>query len=120
MLHRVLHQNSGIAGLGILAILLCALSASAEDAAKVVYRLEKNPPYGTYTPESGGWYGHKRPVLRDDEAAKILTRYYEAKGLTVGKLREHKDFFQTEVYRGDTCVDRVIIHKATGRIRSLY
>ncbi|MBI5143269.1 MAG: hypothetical protein HZA20_13935 [Nitrospirae bacterium] len=104
-----------------MAMLLCALPASAEDAAKVVYRLEKNPPYGTYTPESGGWYGHKRPILNDEEAAKILSRYYETRGLKVGnKLREHKDFFQAEVYRGDTCVDRVIIHKATGRIRSLY
>jgi len=120
MLHRVLHQYSGIAGLGVVALLLCAPPVRSEDAARVVYRLERNPPYGTYTPESGGWYGNKRPVLRDEEAARILTRYYETKGLTVGKLREHKDFFQAEVYRGDTCVDRVIIHRATGRIRSLY
>lgn len=95
--------------------------ARAEDARKIrLIKLEKNPPYGTYTPEPGRWYGHRRHKLNGGEARQILIRYYKPRGLKVGRLSDRNEFFQTDIYRGDVFVDRIIIHKATGRIRSVY
>jgi len=95
--------------------------ARAEEADKVLIRLEKQPPYGSYTPGPGRWYGHnKNGALNNGEARRILIRYFEPRGLRVGRLSDRKDFFQTDVYRGDVFVDRIIIHKTSGRIRSVY
>jgi len=95
--------------------------ARAEDARRIKrIKLEKNPPYGSYTPEPGRWYGHRRHKLNGGEARQILIRYYKPKGLKVGRLSDRNEFFQTDIYRGNVFVDRIIIHKATGRIRSVY
>lgn len=95
--------------------------AWAEDVKKIrLIKLEKSPPYGTYTPQPGRWYGRKRQKMNGGEARQILVRYYNPRGLKVGRLSDRNEFFQTDIYRGDVFVDRIIIHKATGRIRSVY
>ena len=109
------------ASLLFLAFLLGIGLARAEDARRIkLIKLEKSSPYGTYTPEPGRWYGHKRPKLKGVEARRILVQYYEPKGLRVGLLSDRNGFFVTDIYRKDVFVDRIIIHKATGRIRSVY
>ena len=105
----------------VLAFIFGVGLAWAEDARKIrLIKLEKSPPYGTYTPQPGRWYGHKRQKMNGGEARQVLVRYYKPRGLKVGRLSDRNEFFQTDIYRGDVFVDRIIIHKATGRIRSVY
>jgi len=94
--------------------------AQAENDEKVTVSLEEKSPYGTFTPIPSHIYGNREKTLQPVEAKRILTNYYATKGLRIGALSQRGDFFETDVYRGDRQVDRVIIHKVTGRIRSVY
>jgi len=82
--------------------------------------LEEKSPYGTFTPVSDHIYGNREKTLKSGEAQQILKDYYLPKGLRIGTLSQRGEFFETDVFRGNTRVDRVIIHRVTGRIRSLY
>ena len=79
-------------------------------------------PYGDYkkgTAESS--YGEKRPVTSPEEAKKVLTEYFAKKDVKIGEIREQKLFFEAEIRdRNNTLIDKVIIDKRTGRIRSTY
>ena len=91
----------------------CSLTfAGAEDAS----------PYGGYkkgTAETG--YGEKRPVTTIEEARKALTEYFAKKDVKVGEIREQELFFEAEIRdKNNTLVDKVIVDKRTGRIRSTY
>jgi len=94
--------------------------AQAENAGKVAVSLEEKSPYGTFTPVPSHVYGNREKILKTVEAKRILTNYYIPKGLRIGALSEHGDFFETDVFRGERQVDRVLIHRITGRIRSVY
>ena len=91
----------------------CSLTfAGAEDAS----------PYGGYkkgTAETG--YGEKRPVTTIEEARKALTEYFAKKDVKIGEIREQELFFEAEIRdKSNNLVDKVIIDKRTGRIRSTY
>ena len=91
----------------------CSLTfASAEDAS----------PYGGYkkgTAETG--YGEKRPVTTIEEARKALTEYFAKKDVKIGEIREQELFFEAEIRdKSNNLVDKVIVDKRTGRIRSTY
>ena len=91
----------------------CSLTfAGAEDAS----------PYGGYkkgTAETG--YGEKRPVATIEEARKALTEYFAKKDVKIGEIREQELFFEAEIRdKSNNLVDKVIIDKRTGRIRSTY
>lgn len=76
------------------------------------------PPYGK-SDEKG--YGEKRPVGSAEEAKKALSKFFSGEGLTVGKVKEKEYFFEAEVLdKNKNVVDKVIIDKRTGRIRSIY
>ncbi len=94
--------------------------AQAENSGKIAVSLEEKSPYGTFTPVSSHVYGNREKVLKPIEAQKILTDYYVPRGLRIGSLSQRGDFFETDVFRGDKRVDHVIIHRVTGRIRSVY
>ena len=91
----------------------CSLTfAGAEDAS----------PYGGYqkgTAETG--YGEKRPVTTIEEARKALTAYFAKKDVKIGDIREQELFFEAEIRdKSNNLVDKVIVDKRTGRIRSTY
>lgn len=78
----------------------------------------KRPVHGK-TDKSG--YGEKRPVSSIQEAREALAEHFAGKGLTVGEITEKEFFFEAEILGKDRKpVDRVIIDKRTGRIRSIY
>jgi hypothetical protein len=85
-------------------------------------RAEDASPYGGYKkgPEETG-YGEKRPVTTVEEARKALTEYFKKKDVKIGEIREQELFFEAEIRdKGNNLVDKVIVDKRTGRIRSTY
>ena len=79
-------------------------------------------PYGDYkkgTTDSS--YGEKRPVTTVEEARKVLTEYFAKKDVRIGEIKEKELFFEAEIRdKSNNPVDKVIIDKRTGRIRSTY
>ena len=81
------------------------------------------PTYGGYCAKMpGGPYGARHPVNSPEEARALLERYYaDQKGLTVGRIEERRWGFEAEVLdRNNAVVDRVMVHRHSGRIRSLF
>lgn len=79
-------------------------------------------PYGGYCEgPRWGWYGARQPVANVDEARKRLEKFYEGQGVVIGAITEQGMFFRAEVKdRAGKLLDHVIIHKGSGRIRSIY
>lgn len=68
----------------------------------------------------GDWYGARQPVADGAEAHTRLSHYYTGQGLTVSAVTEIKWGFSAEVRDKDgKVIDRVMIDKRSGRIRSL-
>ena len=83
----------------------------------------ENPsPRGGYkkgAAETG--YGEKRPVTTIEEAREALTEYFAKKDVKIGEIREQTLFFEAEIRdKNNNLVDKVIVDKRTGRIRSTY
>jgi hypothetical protein len=78
-------------------------------------------PYGDYCDgPRWGRYGAKDPVRTAEEARKRLERFFAEDDATVGKITNHDTYYEAEIHDGDRdLVDRVIIDKRTGRIRSI-
>jgi hypothetical protein len=78
-------------------------------------------PYGC--PARGeGWgrYGAKDPVKSAEEARKRLEVFYDDENLVVGKPVERPLYFEASIKHKDgRLVDRVIVDKRSGRIRSI-
>lgn len=67
-----------------------------------------------------GWYGARMGVASVEEARRDLTDYYADSDARVGKVIEKPDYFEAEVLDKDNImINRVIIHKRSGRIRSI-
>lgn len=83
---------------------------------------EKLSPYGNYrNGTDSSRYGEKRPVTTAEEARKRLGEYFSKKNVTIGEIEEKELFFEAVILDADKKpVDRVIIDKRTGRIRSTY
>jgi hypothetical protein len=86
-------------------------------------------PDGTCNPEMrgrcgkrrGDWYGASQPVANAAEARGLLTSYYTGQGYAVSEVTEKKWGFKASILDKDGAViDRVMIDKRSGRIRSLY
>jgi hypothetical protein len=87
------------------------------------------PPEVTCTPEMrgrcgkrrGDWYGARRPVQSPAEALEQLRNYFSGRDYTIPGVDEKKWGFKADIVDQDgTIVDRVLIDKRTGRIRSIY
>lgn len=76
-------------------------------------------PYGDNSPLCGE-YGYCGKPPTQEEAANALKSYFEKRGLRVMVLKQKGRFFEVEVYRNGTLVDRVLLDLRTGRIRSIY
>ena len=79
-------------------------------------------PYGDYREGSGGrWYGARRIVRTVEEAKRILDEYYSYKRVIISAVKEKQWYFEAEVRdKNNILIDKVIIDKRTGRIRSIY
>ena len=79
-------------------------------------------PYGDYCYGSdSGWYGAKRGVDSAEETKRILQDYYTDEDVTIGKIVKKENYFDAEILdRNNRIVDRVIVDRRTGRIRSIY
>lgn len=79
-------------------------------------------PYGDYCcNQQRGWYGARREVTDARQARSILENYFTGRNVTIGPFRERPMFFEAEIFdRSGKAVDKVIVHKRSGRIRSIY
>jgi hypothetical protein len=69
----------------------------------------------------GDWYGARQPVVDVSEARGLLQNYFSGCGYTVSGITEKRWGFRAEIIDKDgKVVDRVMIDKRSGRIRSLY
>lgn len=79
---------------------------------------QERGPYGGSRRDS---YGARRQVRNPDAARRSLNEYYGRKDVRIGEIREREHYFQAEIRDGrGNVVDRVIIDKRSGRIRSIY
>ena len=104
-------------GIGLILIIsavcmFCVLPGYAEDSS----------PYGDYKKGTAdNTYGEKRPVTTMEEARKVLTEYFAKKDMKVGEITEKELFFEAEIRdKKNNLVDKVIVDKRTGRMRSIY
>jgi len=79
-------------------------------------------PYGDYYPgPRQGQYGERKIVRTEVEARNMLRQYFSQHNVTIGEIKGRDGFFEAEIRdRNNVVVDRVIIDKRTGRIRSIY
>ena len=79
---------------------------------------EDGSPYGGFR---GGPYGQKRSVDTAEDARRLLRDYFGKRDVRIGDMRERENFFEADVLdRSGVVVDKVIVNKRTGRIRSIY
>jgi|WetSurMetagenome_2_1015567.scaffolds.fasta_scaffold00578_3 hypothetical protein len=65
------------------------------------------------------WYGQRRAVPNVYEAGRIMRQYFP--GMTIGPIKDKDLFYQADVRDGrGVLVDKVILDKRTGRMRSIY
>ena len=82
------------------------------------YRGEPFSPYGG--PHRGG-YGERRAVRSRGDAQRMLNDYYMRRSVRIGPIRENRFYFEADILdRDNRFMDRVIIDKRSGRIRSIY
>jgi hypothetical protein len=99
---------------GLSGVLCVSVLASAADAGD---RQSRDYPYG----ESRGGYGEKRAVSSMQEARRTIKEYFSRRDVRIGDIRERELFFEADIRdRRGAFVDKVIIDKRTGRIRSTY
>ena len=80
-------------------------------------RRSRDYPYG----ESRGGYGERKKVSSGQEARRMIKEYFSRRDVKIGDVREREIFFEADVRdRRGALVDKVIIDKRTGRIRSTY
>jgi hypothetical protein len=90
----------------------CIPAAQAQDAR----------PYGDFRKaQAETRYGEKRPVTSIEEAKKKFHEYVADKDLRVEDITEKELFFEADIRdRKNKIVDKVILDKRTGRIRSIF
>jgi hypothetical protein len=82
-------------------------------------------PYGQYCPGRrwGGPYGARKPVNNAEQAKQLIEAFFSSSGeaITAGRIEERRWFFEAEILDGrGKVIDKVIVDKRTGRIRSIY
>ncbi len=79
---------------------------------------QNESPYGS---SRGGTYGEKRQVGTKDDARKLLREYFSNRDVTIGEIREKQYYFEADIMdMSGKLIDKVIVDKRTGRIRSIY
>lgn len=118
---------TGILTAGI--ILIACMSAQAGGRGRVhsvpfdiltpseAFAGDERNPYGR---PKKGHYGEKSTVMDEAEAHRMLREYFQG-DVKIDKVRERKFYFEAEIRdRQGNLIDKVIIDRRTGRIRSIY
>lgn len=102
----------------VLIISLMLLTPAAGGKAEAGWH---SAPWGDYCDgPSWGWYGARRPVNTSEQAKKILETYYGAERLSPILIKDKGGYFEAEIKdKKGTVIDRVIVDKRSGRIRSI-
>lgn len=66
-----------------------------------------------------GWYGASKEIASMQAAHAALVEYYGPQ-LVIRVVSEKAGCYEAFILKGNKVVDKVIIHKKTGRIRSIY
>ncbi len=75
-------------------------------------------PYGG---SKNGAYGEKKAVTTVKEALDAFREYFAKRDVRIGEVRGKDLYFEADVRdRNNNLIDKVIIDKRTGRIRSIY
>ncbi len=108
-------------------LLLCVSTMLTTDA-MAQYRgggEYRNGMYGQFCPGSrrGGPYGARNPVATVEEAAQAIEKCLSIgnQGLHAGRTLDNRGYFEVEVVdRNGAMVDRLVVVKQSGRVRSIY
>jgi len=66
-------------------------------------------------------YGEMKGMATAEEALKALKKHFEKRDIVIGEIIEKELYFEAEIKdRKNMVIDKVIIDKRTGRIRSIY
>mgnify|MGYP001115733017 CR=1 FL=1 len=79
-------------------------------------------PYGGFKHSNKrGMYGKPFVVKDKGEAIEIAIKYFENRRVKFGNITERRKFFIIEVLdESNNIIDIILIHKRSGRIRSIY
>lgn len=76
---------------------------------------------GTASAADQGSFGEKKEITTAEEARKAFKKHFEKKDLSIGDVIEKELYFEAEIKdRKNTVIDKVVVDKRTGRIRSIY
>jgi hypothetical protein len=115
----------------VLCLSLAASQLSVAEAGEVIY-VSPPPPAKVYIqpqprvvpvplPPPQYRYGQRRAVTNVHEAGRIMGQYYHGRDVRIGPIAERDLFYQADVRdRRGALVDKIIIDKRTGRMRSIY
>lgn len=76
-------------------------------------------PYGDFC-ENCSKYGIGSRMVTPKEASEALESYFESRGLGIKNVIHRGRFMRADVTKGEEMVDRVILDRMTGRVRSIY
>ena len=95
--------------------------ATSAEAGPMCPDCREGGPYGDYCAgPRWGWYGSRRGVDTVKEASRILQDYFSKDGVTVGRVVERQGYFEAAILdRKGKAMDRVIVNRRNGRIRSI-
>jgi hypothetical protein len=80
----------------------------------------RGQPFSPYGGPHGG-YGERRAVRSRGDAQRMLNDYYMRRSMRIGPIREDRFYYEADILdRNNRFMDRVIIDKRSGRIRSVY
>ncbi len=86
-----------------------------------VYAEDQRPvtPYGDFCPRCSK-YGYCKFNLSIKEAVIALNDYYKKRGFSVRMDKAMGRFIWATILKGNKVVDRIVLDRRTGRIRSIY
>ena len=107
--------------IGGVSLLVAAIQSSDAVACQSCMDRGWNSTYNGYcNNQNRGWYGARKSVNSIEQARRDIVEYYAGTDVTVGRVIEKSGYFEAEILdNGNKLVDRVIIHKRSGRIRSI-
>jgi len=66
-------------------------------------------------------YGEKKGIRTAEEALQALKKNFNKKNVVIGEVAEKELYFEAEIKdRENIVIDKVVVDKRTGRIRSIY
>jgi len=68
-----------------------------------------------------GSYGEKQKITTTGEARTALKKQFANKDVIIGEVVEKELYFEADIMdKKQTVIDKVIVDKRTGRVRSIY